>query len=745
MGDLNKKIKDSKSVIEQSGLNNPNELYNKAINCKKENVFKFRYSMLLKYSFMLLLMAVVSVSSIVIYKSFYMEPGPTHIEEGDNKQILNIKSVEEIKELIDNSNSNSSSSSVKGDKGDAGSSGLAGESSSIDPGMSVYPSIEFDKSGSGLTGDLNIDRFYETNTQEENVDEADIVKVKGQYIYYIPAVHAGYVENYEKNKFDFVSFGQYCVYILKQTNDSIEVVEKIVLEYDDKLIAENKDVKAYERITSTPNNLYCTDDFLIIEVGFTITTLLLDIETSKNTTFSTKNYTEFLIYDVNTCELVKTISLPGKCTGTRLVGDDLYVIGNYREYNQNGEYLPKYYINDMPVVAQLENFYYCPSLGSSIDSYINIYRINLNKNNIEVEELYFLAPTFNKIYVTSKAIYLIKNNSNTDVEYLDENINVPKNKVTVWPTSKIIVINTENELKVEGCIKVRGKINESYWISEHEGYLRVATTGTNTVSKVLAGKYVYNQTSSKFNYLTIFTKNEAGEWEEISSITKGIGEIGEEIESVRFNGNIATIITFKVTDPLYCIDLSDPYNPKITSALKIPGFSVYQHPYNDNYVIGFGYDTTDTGVITGYKIALFDISNIENIVQIGEPLIYSQQTYYDFDVLTNPKSLFLDLENDIFGCDMASYGQRFYIETKHKQQYVSTYILYKIDLNDKEKPIKEFKTINRVDMITGAHSVFDRMVFIGDKYYLLSFDKVYIYQLTEDEIIEVGIKELTTK
>ena len=94
---------------------------------------------------------------------------------------------------------------------------------------------------------------------------------------------------------------------------------------------------------------------------------------------------------------------------------------------------------------------------------------------------------------------------------------------------------------------------------------------------------------------------------------------------------------------------------------------------------------------------------------------------------------------------MASYGQRFYIETIYKQQYVSTYILYKIDLNDKEKPIKEFKTINRVDMITSAHSVFDRMVFIGDKYYLLSFDKVYIYQLTEDEIIEVGIKELTTK
>lgn len=739
MGDLNKKIKDSKSVIEQSGLNNPNELYNKALNCKKENVFKFRYSMLLKYSFMLLLMAVVSVSSIVIYKSFYMEQ-----PSGPTKQILNIKSVEEIKELIDYSNSNSSSS-VKGDKGDPGSSGAEWGSSSIDPGMTVYPSIEFDKSDSGLTGDLNIDRVYETNNQEKNVDEADIVKVKGEYIYYIPSIHKGYTPNYELKQFEYTTFNEYCVYIFKETDDGIEIVNKIILEYEDKLITENKDVKAYERKTSTPNNLYCTDDFLIIQVGSTVKTLLLDIETSKNTTLSTKNYTEFLIYDVNTCELVKTISLPGKCTGTRLVGDDLYVIGNYREYNQNGEYLPKYYINDMPVVAQLENFYYCPSLGSSITSYINIYRIKLNKNNIEVEELYFMGPSFNKIYVTNSSIYLIKNYSNGDVEYLDENINVPKNKVTVWPTSKIIVINTENELKVEGCIKVRGIINDSYWISEHEGYLRVATTGTKTESKVLAGKYVYNQTSSKFNYLTIFTKNEAGEWEEISSITKGIGEIGEDIKSVRFNGNIATVVTFKVTDPLYCIDLSDPYNPKITSALKIPGFSVYQHPYNDNYVIGFGYDTTDTGVITGYKIALFDISNIENIVQIGEPLIYSKQTYYYLDVLTNPKSLFLDLENDIFGCNMASYGQRFYIETMYRQQYVSTYILYKIDLNDKEKPIKEFKTINRVDMITGIHSVFDRMVFIGDKYYLLSFDKVYIYQLTEDKIIELGIKELTTK
>ena len=75
----------------------------------------------------------------------------------------------------------------------------------------------------------------------------------------------------------------------------------------------------------------------------------------------------------------------------------------------------------------------------------------------------------------------------------------------------------------------------------------------------------------------------------------------------------------------------------------------------------------------------------------------------------------------------------------------SCFNLYKIDVTNKNKPIQLFETIEREDLLSSINSVFDRMVFIGDKYYLLSFDKVYIYQLTEDKIIELGTKELTTK
>ena len=119
-----------------------------------------------------------------------------------------------------------------------------------------------------------------------------------------------------------------------------------------------------------------------------------------------------------------------------------------------------------------------------------------------------------------------------------------------------------------------------------------------------------------FNYLTVFKLDSDGKYQEISSITEGLGEIGETMYSARFNGNRATVVTFKQTDPLYYIDLTDHYHPVITSELKISGFTVYQHPYNENYVIGFGYEANSQGVTKGYKIALFDVSDKYNIKQL---------------------------------------------------------------------------------------------------------------------------------
>lgn len=80
---------------------------------------------------------------------------------------------------------------------------------------------------------------------------------------------------------------------------------------------------------------------------------------------------------------------------------------------------------------------------------------------------------------------------------------------------------------------------------------------------------------------------------------------GEDLKSVRFIDDQAYVVTFLQVDPLFVIDLADPRNPRITGELKIPGFSSYLHPMEDGRLFGIGQgDSWNTG-----KLSLFDVSN----------------------------------------------------------------------------------------------------------------------------------------
>ena len=111
---------------------------------------------------------------------------------------------------------------------------------------------------------------------------------------------------------------------------------------------------------------------------------------------------------------------------------------------------------------------------------------------------------------------------------------------------------------------------------------------------------------------------------------KTIGEITkiapeERIYSTRFMGDKLYMVTFKQIDPLFTIDLSDPTNPEIVGQLKVPGFSSYLHPYDENLLIGLGKDTyvTDNGGVRtkGIKLSLFDVSDFENPVEVDTIII----------------------------------------------------------------------------------------------------------------------------
>ncbi|GAB3996328.1 hypothetical protein GCM10029992_16150 [Glycomyces albus] len=87
--------------------------------------------------------------------------------------------------------------------------------------------------------------------------------------------------------------------------------------------------------------------------------------------------------------------------------------------------------------------------------------------------------------------------------------------------------------------------------------------------------------------------------------------LDERIYAVRFMGETGYVVTFRQTDPLYTLDLSDPANPVVTGELKITGYSAYLHPVGDGRLLGVGQEATEDGLTTGLQVSLFDVSGEE--------------------------------------------------------------------------------------------------------------------------------------
>lgn len=174
---------------------------------------------------------------------------------------------------------------------------------------------------------------------------------------------------------------------------------------------------------------------------------------------------------------------------------------------------------------------------------------------------------------------------------------------------KIAIDDGKISYKAKG--EVYGRLLNQFSLDEYESNLRVATTVDLWVKKRIEANNVY-----------VLDKD-------MKTIGKleGIGQ-DEQIYSTRFLGKRLYMVTYKQIDPFFVIDLSDPKSPKVLGALKIPGFSNYLHPYDENHIIGIGKDTTANelgGATTGgIKIALFDVTNVANPVEVDNVVIGDQ-------------------------------------------------------------------------------------------------------------------------
>ncbi|MEX1178314.1 MAG: beta-propeller domain-containing protein [Nitriliruptor sp.] len=164
-------------------------------------------------------------------------------------------------------------------------------------------------------------------------------------------------------------------------------------------------------------------------------------------------------------------------------------------------------------------------------------------------------------------------------------------------TTEIHAFATDDPTTTEylGSGAVDGTLLSQWAMSEHDGILRVASTIGDP----------WSAASSESSVTTLELRD--GELTELGRVD-GLGPT-ETIRAVRFLGDVGYVVTFRQTDPLYTVDLSDPATPSVVGELKIPGYSGYLHPVGEGQLIGVGQDADEEGMTLGAQVSLFDVSD----------------------------------------------------------------------------------------------------------------------------------------
>ena len=194
--------------------------------------------------------------------------------------------------------------------------------------------------------------------------------------------------------------------------------------------------------------------------------------------------------------------------------------------------------------------------------------------------------------------------------------------------------------------KVDGVLLNQFSMDEYQGDLRVAVT----IDDFAGG--------NQENHIKVL-RPDKGILAEIGAVT-GLG-IDERIFSVRFMGPQAYIVTFRQIDPLYALDLSDPTNPKALGELKITGFSSYLHPVGDNLLLGIGQEANQLGVVEGLQISLFDTSDPADPRRVSQLLLHDvlgleqNELTWSFSPVENDHRAFLFYQDTSFVPYIASW------------------------------------------------------------------------------------------
>lgn len=559
--------------------------------------------------------------------------------------------------------------------------------------------------------------YSTTNIQVENVDEADITKTDGDYIYSLSEDEVIITDVRDSKQIKVVAR------ISEGTSNTIP--EDLIL-YNDKLVV------IYEKVKSS---------------------------FSYYSKYNNKNTTYVVVYDISNKEIpkkVKNYEIEQPYYTSRCIEGKVYVIatGALRKENDN---IVTYYKEDgKQIDPGYSNIKRIKDLNTDTQTILSMFDLNKMEQSVKINS--YLMDVENA-YVSENNIYLL------DEKYKGYSYNMPevsdifglkgifgafdyedkKGEETGYYT-KIYKFNLleDGSIKFAQKAEENGKTINQFSIDEYENNLRLA---------------LYNDDGSR---VVIYDK----EMKKIGE-TENLAE-GEKMYSSRFLGDRAYLVTYKTIDPLFVIDLSDPYNPEVLGELKIPGYSTYLHPYDENHIIGIGMQTEEkvnrssngkvistTATITGMKMALFDVTNINKPIQISDTIIGDSRA--TSAILTNHKALLFSKEKQLLAIPVNNYSEDFEIKstsdnydsiinayTSYNKEYVSEgYFVYNINLTEGIN-LKGIITHNTTKSKYSYYNISRllRGLYIDDNLYTISEDYIKINKLDDlREVSQLKIKE----
>ncbi|MBI2639153.1 beta-propeller domain-containing protein [Candidatus Peregrinibacteria bacterium] len=508
--------------------------------------------------------------------------------------------------------------------------------------LSAAPSMGLQKSEA-----VSSDDYSATNVQVEGVDEADIIKNDGEFIYMMSG-----------NK----------VRIIKAFPPE-EMQEVSKLEFSDK--------------NFNPGDIYVSGNKLVVIGSTYLESPTPNTEPSAHVpVYYNRSKTEVFIVDIADKTAPKEerfLYFDGNQLSSRRIGNRLYLVLHHS---------PSYYgiqpLADEPSIqailphmydsqdkeyaepiAPCSAIHFLPKYDAP--DFLAVVSVDIENADVPLGKEVIMGSG-GTVYASPESLYIAA----TRYEYPEIE------KFNVWmppaqnESTMIYRFSLENgDAKYVGQGQVKGHLLNQFSMDESGDAFRLATT---------TGQ-VWNTKDPSKNHLFILNRNN------LATVLGKIEDIapGEKIYSVRFLGKRAYMVTFKKVDPFFVIDVEDPANPRILGALKIPGFSDYLHPFDENHIIGFGKEAVDPQNVgnewpgrdfdfawyQGMKIALFDVTDVSAPKMLFKEIIGDRGT--DSEVLSNHKALLYDKARNLFAFPITVHEIKPEIKAKSGGYTGSTY------------------------------------------------------------------------